>query len=730
MTAAFAPTFDEARRYFESRLPGQRIGSRRENPAKCPFHQDRTESMSLNLEKAAWRCHACNEGGGLLDFERKLTGKADAECWTAINATIGREAPKASKPKHGPIVATYDYVDAGGTLIYQGVRRADPKSFQQRRPNGKGGWIYNMDGATRAPFNLTALVRSNVVLIAEGEKDARNLEQAATSFPDKDGGLIYAATTNIGGAGKWLESYSPYLAGKKAFVFADNDDAGRKHAQQVCSSVSKHAHAVHLVELPEVGEHGDVSDYLEKHTPAELFELMKVAPAWRAPAAEPRPTMTPADAARITGELLNQGRAWIRRYIIVSDEQAVVMAAWVLHTYVFDAAETTPYIHITAPERACGKSRLMETSEAVAAAPIRSGGMTAAALVRTIEAKSPTIYLDEMDAQQGADKEYAETIRGILNEGFRKGGKFYKCVGKDFELKAFNVYCPKCFAGIGRLPDTVSSRSIVIEMRRKLPGESVEPFRQRAVKAAAAPIRSALEAWVKQGAVALLQEIEPAPIVSLSDRQNDIAEPLLAIAQLAGDGWLQRLTAALRTIFDATGAEDGSIGATLLADIRTVFDEQKTDRIPSKVLAGHLCEIEGRPWAEWSHGRGMNANNLARQLKRFGVYPLNIRVGSDETPKGYRRADFEEVWSRYCPLPPISTATRPQAASLLTETVFSNRHTHPAVAVVKSASNPHEQRVVAAVAVAKRDGAKKGDEAASDDEADLDENLVNPEVRL
>jgi hypothetical protein len=139
----------------------------------------------------------------------------------------------------------------------------------------------------------------------------------------------------------------------------------------------------------------------------------------RYPASEPAlppvpalPPMTPEDAARITGELLETCRAWIRSYIIVSDEQAVIMAAWTLHTYAFDAAETTPYIHITAPERACGKSRLMETLEALAAAPVRSGGMTAAALVRTIEAKRPTIFLDEMDAQLGGDKEYAEAIRG------------------------------------------------------------------------------------------------------------------------------------------------------------------------------------------------------------------------------------------------------------------------------------------------------------------------------
>src|ERR1039458_5501864 len=178
----------------------------------------------------------------------------------------------------------------------------------------------------------------------------------------------------------------------------------------------------------------------------------------------PQPPMKTGEATKITEELLETCRTWIRRYIVVSDEQTVIMAAWILHTYAFDASETTPYIHITAPEKACGKSRLMETLEAIAAAPIRSGGMTPAALVRCIHSKSPTIFLDEMDAQLGRNKEYAETIRGILNEGFRKGGKVIKCAGKTHELREFNAYCPKCFAGIGDLPGTVASRSIMIEI--------------------------------------------------------------------------------------------------------------------------------------------------------------------------------------------------------------------------------------------------------------------------
>jgi len=421
--------------------------------------------------------------------------------------------------------------------------------------------------------------------------------------------------------------------------------------------------------------------------------------------------MTPEDAARITEQLFERCIEWIQNYLIMSDEQAVILAAWLLHTWTFEAAETTPYIHITSPERACGKSRLEETLEPLAAAPIRSGGMTAAALVRTIEAKRPTIFLDEMDAQLGGDKEFAETIRGILNEGFRKGGVFYKCVGKDFELKGFHVYCPKCFAGIGALPDTVSSRCIVIEMRRKLSGEVVAPFRQRAVQAAATPIRAALQEWAAQGAVRLIREIEPSPITNLSDRQNDIAEPLLCIAQLAGVKWLRRLTYALQTVFRAASIEDGSIGVTLLSDIRTIFVGDNTDQIQSKLMAEHLCGIEGRPWAEWAHGKGLSANNLARQLKRFKIYPTKIRFGS-ETAQGYSRKDFEEGWSRYCPLPPDPTGTTEQPASLLAKPAFSNRNTHSTVPVEKSASTPHEQTSVPVVPVVKPEKEDSGAKTA------------------
>jgi hypothetical protein len=432
--------------------------------------------------------------------------------------------------------------------------------------------------------------------------------------------------------------------------------------------------------------------------------LSQPTPELIPPVVAPQPPMTMGEAAKITGELLETCRTWIRRYTVVSDEQAVIMAAWTLHTYVFDAFEVTPYLFISSPEKGSGKSTLLRILKAVSCRGRSSSGMSGAALARVVEGSRPTLFLDEIDAQMKGNKETAENIRGILNSGYEPEGVYTRCVGQDFAVKDFPTFCPKCLAGIGDLWDTVSDRSIIIEMRRKLPRETVEPDRKLAVKTAAAPVKAGLEEWAARGAADLLRSIRPTPLSGFNPRQNDIAEVLLAIAQLAGGGWPQRLTQALTVVCKATRAEDASIGVTLLSDIRTVFDERKTDTVSSKMMTGCLCEIEGRPWAEWSHGKGLSANNLARQLKGFGIYPLKIRFG-DGTAQGYRRGDFEDDWSRYCPLPIAQTGTTEQPASLLAKTAISNRNTHTSVPAAKSASNPHEQRSVPVVPVQNREEA-------------------------
>jgi hypothetical protein len=356
-----------------------------------------------------------------------------------------------------------------------------------------------------------------------------------------------------------------------------------------------------------------------------------------------------------TAKLLESCCAWVRRYVVLSDDQINILAVWTLHTWAIDAADFTPYLHITAPEKGCGKTRLLEVLNTVVKNPRMTGGMSAAALLRTVDAEHPTMLLDEVDAAFAGDKEFSEALRGILNGGFQRGGNYCKCVGKGHELRFFQVFGPKALAGIGKIPDTVSSRSIVIEMRRKTAAERTERCRSREMREAAKPLVEPLKQWADSGVIPILQASRPSLPDELTDRQQDISEPLLAIADLAAGEWPLIMRRSLAALFHSAASEDTSVGVALLRDIRAIFESRSgrdADRIYSIDLACALCDTEGSLWAEWDRGKGLTVNALAKRLKSFHVSPQTIRMGAD-TGKGYMRHAFADPWVRY--LPPIPT---------------------------------------------------------------------------
>ncbi|MBI2863135.1 MAG: hypothetical protein HYX94_01045 [Chloroflexi bacterium] len=222
----------------------------------CPAHADHRPSARYNPAKQAWFCDVCNAGGGLMDLANRLGV-----------ATPGRNVGQSH------VVATYDYHDADGKLLYQ-VLRHDPKGFRQRRPDGNGGWVWKLDGVQRVPYRLPELMRARYAVtcyIVEGEKGADRLASL---------GLL--ATTNVGGAGKWKDEYSTHLAGRPVVVIPDNDQPGRTHAEQVAASVHRAgATSVHVVPLPGLLPKGDICDWLDMgHTLEQLHALVEATPEW------------------------------------------------------------------------------------------------------------------------------------------------------------------------------------------------------------------------------------------------------------------------------------------------------------------------------------------------------------------------------------------------------------------------------------------------------------------
>jgi hypothetical protein len=391
-----------------------------------------------------------------------------------------------------------------------------------------------------------------------------------------------------------------------------------------------------------------------------------------------------------TAQLLDAVRAYLRRYVVLSDVQADAEALWTLHTHAFPAAEATAYLDINSAEKESGKTRNLEALELVVAKAWLTGRVTAAVLVRKVAAETPTLLLDESDAVFNGDKEYAETLRGVLNTGYRRGGKASVCVGQGANIgyRDLSTFAPKAIAGIGKLPDTVASRSIPIRLKRRAPDEPVERFRRREALEYAEPLHQWLTSWA-EFSVERLEFVATEIPGSLRDRAGDVWEPLLAIADMAGGEWPTRARAAAVALSGETAAGDDSIGVRLLAETRAAFGER--DRLSTEELIGRLCEDEEAPWSTWHKGARMSPRSLSGLLRRFDIGSRTIRLDGSETAKGYLREQFEDAWRRYLPAHPTDlSVTTSQPAPHAGSEALSIRNTTPLVTDTEPPANPHE----------------------------------------
>jgi hypothetical protein len=348
---------------------------------------------------------------------------------------------------------------------------------------------------------------------------------------------------------------------------------------------------------------------------------------------------------------------YIVQYVMLSPAQLVACVLWVLHTWTFDAACTTPYLFVLSAQRQSGKTRLLESLEMLTAHPLRTSGLSEAALFRVIEAERPTLMIDEADAIFGSTSERTEPIRGALNSGNREGGAIVRCVPPNWEVKQFSTYCPKAIAGIdkGSFPDTLLDRSVVVRMRRRAPDEHVGSFRERQAREQAEPLRAMSASWAEQ-VVDLLRLAEPRIPDGLSDRAADAWEPLLGIADLLGGEWPVEARQAAADLHSSQQRMEDSLQLVLLAAIREVFDTERTDRMTSEKLCERLNELPDVPWSSWG-GRGpagIRTGKLAELLRPFDIRPGTIRLSNDagrgSTAKGYMREWFQDAWDRYLPI--------------------------------------------------------------------------------
>lgn len=356
--------------------------------------------------------------------------------------------------------------------------------------------------------------------------------------------------------------------------------------------------------------------------------------------------------------LLAETETFVSRFVSYPSEHArVAHVLWIAHTHLMDCWESTPRIAFLSPEPGSGKTRALEVSELLVPRPVEAVNATPAYLFRRISDKAgmPTILFDEVDTLFGAKAREHEEVRGVLNAGHRRGAMAGRCVvkGKTVETEELPAFCAVGLAGLGALPDTILSRSVVVRMRRRAPTETIEPYRRRVHAPEGNAIRDRLAEWSKQIAPGLAG-VYPEMPAGVEDRDADVWEPLLTIAEAAGGDWPTRARVAAVTLVTDAMAATPSLGVRLLADLRTVFSGNQV--MSTLSILDALIKLEESPWGDL-RGKPLDARRLANLLKPYAVAPATVRAGY-ETAKGYRREDLHDAWLRYLP---------PALSSLLTK---------------------------------------------------------------
>jgi hypothetical protein len=358
-------------------------------------------------------------------------------------------------------------------------------------------------------------------------------------------------------------------------------------------------------------------------------------------------------------KLLDDVRAFLCRFVSYPDEHAAVAhALWVVHAHLMDAWETSPRVAFLSPEPASGKSRALEVTELLVPRAVITTNVSPAYLFRRIvrDDGTPTILFDEIDTVFGPKAVGNEDIRALLNAGHRRGAVVGRCVtrGKIVETEEIDAFAAVALAGLGWLPETITTRAVVVRMRPRAPGERIEPFRRRKYAAAGHALRQQLELWAG-GVLATIEGRWPALPPGVDDRAADVWEPLLAVAEAAGGSWPDRARAAAVAIVAASKETSPSLGVRLLADLRTVFGDR--DAMRTTDILDALLAMDEAPWADLK-GKPLDARKLATRLREYGIRRKRIRSGTDVT-WGYDRADFDDAWTRYLPPPqsPQESAT-------------------------------------------------------------------------
>jgi len=327
--------------------------------------------------------------------------------------------------------------------------------------------------------------------------------------------------------------------------------------------------------------------------------------------------------------LLDELAATARRFVIFQRQsEADAIALWLVSTYCCEKFNILPYLGVTAPAPECGKTTVMKILLYLCLHPVQSSNVSGAVVYRVIELYSPTLLVDEVDSFLNSERN--SELVGIFNAGHeREFAHVLRCVGEDSTPTKFNCFGPKAFGMIGRPPDTLLSRSIVIRLLRKDAGEKTEDLNvieHPELRETFTTLKQKIARWVRDNANAIA--LAKPDTSSLANRARDNWQPLLKIAGVAGKDWTEKALA-------AAGAptlkrqENDIIRA--LRDARKIFKMLNTDRIPSRILVQYFLQQKLSGWNRFYNQRDdIDERGLARLLGEFDWHNKPLKMNETQ----------------------------------------------------------------------------------------------------
>jgi putative DNA primase/helicase len=678
--------------------------------APGPNHSADDRSLSVKLSKD--------------DPEGFTTHSFSGDDWKAcrehVRKKLGLPEPKQKNGggKAWTLISEHIYRDEKGAP-YLRVRKClderGKKQYPQAHWNGKQ-WVKGKPKDGKLPYRLAELRAApltSIVYLTEGEKCADAVAKI---------GLV-ATTASEGCNAKWAPELTPYFNDRRVVVLVDSDKGGREHGQKVARALDGIAASLKVIDLfPDRDDGSDVADWLETDTVGvKLLKAVNDAPVWEpseelkksddeviaelaalprlqyekrreeaaeqldvrvsvldkivaeargergdkdgAPALYEHWNVEPWDEPVDTGILLRTLTEAIRRFVFLSEDQAVAVALWIVFSWLHerdDFVTHSPILFVTSAEKDSGKSTLLGVVNFLARRSLQSVEISGAALFRSIAKWRPTLIVDEADDALVDNPD----LRSVINSGWTRGQGVIRCHPETHEPELFSTFAPKVVGMKGRkLPDTTLSRSIVITMRPRRADDSKEHTDDFAHSDTEtfARLRSQLARWAADSAEDLaVAKAEVPPAFHYRRRANWM--PLLAIAEAGGGDWKQKAWKTALAIEATADTFDRSIGVQLLQAIKDAFEAEGIDRMTSVALIAELVKDETGPWATYNKGKPISQRQIATLLKAYEarpgipIRPRNVRVsGIAGVPKGYLKSDFVDVLGRL--LPPSSPET-------------------------------------------------------------------------